>query len=151
MALEAERESPEESETPSTSAARSLPDQPESIGSLIRGISEDFSTLARKEVQLAKLELSEILKSKIRAAALAAAGIVIAALVLPLILLTFIEVLAVWLPRWASTLIVTLVAGVAAAVAFLMAKKFFDKKLVPEKTVQSLKEDVRWARNLRKP
>jgi uncharacterized membrane protein YqjE len=126
------------------------PDSAESIGSLIRGISEDFSTLARKEVQLAKAELSEILRSKIRAAALAGAGVVLGGLVLPLLLLFFIELLAVWLPRWAATLIVTLVAGVAAAVAFLMAKRFFDKKLVPEKTVQSLKEDVQWAKDLRK-
>jgi uncharacterized membrane protein YqjE len=122
----------------------------ESIGSLIRGISEDFSKLARKEVELAKAELSEILRSKIRAAALAGAGVVMAGLVLPLVILFFIELLAVWLPRWAAALIVTLVAGAAAAVAFLMAKRFFDKKFLPEKTVQSLKEDVRWAKDLRK-
>ena len=132
-------------------APEPVADRPgESIGGLIRGISEDFSKLARKEVELAKTELSEILQSKIRAAALAGAGVVLASLAIPLVLLFFIELLAVWLPRWAATLIVTLFAGAAAAVAFLMAKRFFDKKFLPEKTVQSLKEDVKWAKDLRK-
>jgi uncharacterized membrane protein YqjE len=153
MALEAEptpiapSSHPELPETPSR-----LPALPaaRTAGDLIRGITQDLSTIVSKEIELAKAEVSEILKSKMRAAAIGALGLILAGLMIPLLLLTLIEVLAIWLDRWAATLIVTLVVGAAAGLAFLVAKRFFDKKFVPEKTVQSLKEDVKWARDLRK-
>jgi uncharacterized membrane protein YqjE len=150
MALEAEP-APQEEPLPQQ-LPRSLPALPaaRSAGDLIKGITQDLSTLVTKQVELAKAEVSEILKSKIRALAMAGLGLILGGLMIPLLLLTFIEVLAIWLPRWAATLIVTVAVGAAAGIAFLVAKRYFDKKFVPEKTVKALKEDVQWARDLRK-
>jgi MFS family permease len=104
----------------------------------------------QKEIELAKLEFSEILKTKLRAAALIGIGVVLAAMLIPLLVLSLIEVIAIWLPRWASALIVTGSVAVFALAAFLLAKRFLDSKLMPEKTIQTLKEDVEWAKQLRK-
>ncbi|MGH2813474.1 MAG: phage holin family protein [Actinomycetota bacterium] len=122
----------------------------QSVGTLIKEISEDVSTLVQKEIELAKLEFSEILKTKLRAAALIGIGVVLAAMLIPLLVLSLIEVIAIWLPRWASALIVTGSVAVFALAAFLLAKRFLDSKLMPEKTIQTLKEDVEWAKQLRK-
>ena len=150
MALEAEP-APQEESLPQQLPSR-VPELPaaRSTGDLIKGITQDLSTLVTKQIELAKAEVSEILKIKIRAVAMAGLGLILGALMIPLFLLTFIEVIAIWLPRWAATLIVTVVVGLGAGIAFLIAKRYFEKKFVPEKTVKVLKEDVQWARDLRK-
>lgn len=143
MAADAE----EESEPALTAVS---PPANQSVGSLVSGITADFSTLFRKELELAKEEVSEILRSKLRAVAVGVAGLVLVALLMPMLLFTLVEVLAVWLPRWAASGIVTLVVILFAAVAFLLAKRWFGSKFLPEKTIQSIKEDVQWAKDLKK-
>ena len=121
-----------------------------SIGSLVAGITSDLSTLVRKEIELAKLEVSEILKEKLRGAALGVVGLILVALFLPLLLLFFIEVLAIWLERWAATGIVTLFVATASGIAFVVAARALKGKFIPEKTIKTIKEDVRWAKDLRR-
>ena len=128
----------------------SLVDGSASVGRLIKDITGDFTTLIQKEIELAKLEIGEILKEKLRGAALGAMGVALAAIVMPLLLLTIIEVLAIWLPRWAATAIVTGVVVALAVIAFLLAKRALAGKFVPEQTIHSIKEDVAWAKQLKK-
>lgn len=123
-------------------------------GELVKEIATDLSQLVRKEVDLARLELKEIVGDAVRALGLSGLALALAVLLLPLVVLTLIEVLAIWLPRWSATLIITGVIGSVAVTAFLIARRLFRKRagsgFVPEKTVQSIKEDVQWAKNLKK-
>ncbi|HVE76515.1 MAG TPA: phage holin family protein [Actinomycetota bacterium] len=119
-------------------------------GQLIVEITTDLSTLIRKEIELAKQEVGELVKTKVQAFGLIAVAAVVGLLFLPFILLTFLEILAIWLPRWSASLIITFSMLAMAGGLVLMAKKKLDRKLKPEKTINSLKEDVEWAKNLKK-
>jgi Putative Actinobacterial Holin-X, holin superfamily III len=60
-----------------------------------------------------------------------------------------ILVLALAMPAWASALIVTaLWAAVAGVLAFLGRERMNELgKPVPEKTIETVKEDVQWLKN----
>ncbi|HUF28530.1 MAG TPA: phage holin family protein [Gemmatimonadaceae bacterium] len=118
------------------------------VGALLRELAEGSATLVRKELALAKLELATAAKSIGRGTALVATGGVLAllgalALIAGLILLAGDQ----WLRDryWLAALIVTLIAGAAAA---LLARRgahlLSPKTLAPRQTVATLKEDKEW-------
>lgn len=121
-----------------------------SVGHIVKEIAEDLSSLFQKEIELAKGELAEIARSKGLGAALMLTALVIGILILPFALLSLIEVLTIWLPRWGSTLIVTGLMMILGVAAFLVARTQFRKKLLPKETLATLKEDIQWAKNLKK-
>ena len=120
------------------------------VGALIKDITTDVSTLVRKEIELAKAEVSQIVKQKLVAVGLFVIGGVVAVLILPFALLTLMEVLAIWLQRWAAALIVTLMMIAGGGLLFAIGAKKIKGKTLPEETIESIKEDVAWAKN-RKP
>ena len=114
---------------------------------LIRGIASDTGTLVKKEVELAKQEITEGVVTKAKAAgAFGAAG------VLALFALGFMGMAGAWalalvLPTWAGFLIVAGVFVLIAGVAALMGKRgMSNSSVAPEKTKQTVKEDVEWAK-----
>jgi len=131
---------------PRTDTEGDLRERP--IGEVARDLTKDLSLLVRQEIELAKAELGE----KGRTAgpglgmiggagvvALCAAGALTAFLVL---------VLAIFLPEWAAALIVALVLG---AVAYVLVKQGKERvedagKPIPEQTIETVKEDVEWAK-----
>lgn len=121
-----------------------------SLGGLIKEISVDMSSLVRKEVELAKREITELVRTKLLAAGLFLIAGVLGVLLVPFMLLSAIEVLAIWLPRWGASLIVTGSMVAIAVIAVLIAKKKFDARMKPEVSIRSLKEDVEWARHLKR-
>jgi hypothetical protein len=114
---------------------------------LIKAIAGDTATLVRKEVELARQEISEALVARaMAAAAFGAAGL------MGLYLLLFLAVagalaLAIVLPAWAAFLVVAgvflLLAGGAAAFAMFRIKR---PPMAPEETKRTVKEDVEWAK-----
>jgi len=125
-------------------------DSNHNVGALIKDITTDVSTLVRKEIELAKAEVSQIVKEKLVAVGLFVVGGVVAVLILPFALLTLMEVLAIWLQRWAAALIVTLMMIAGGGLLFVIGAKKIKGKTLPEETIGSIKEDVAWAKN-RKP
>ena len=119
----------------------------QSPGNLIKEIAADLSTLVRKEIELAKSELSEVVRSKLIALGVGVMVLVLAVLLIPFVLLTIIDVLDIWLPRWGASLSVTGFMIAAAAVGVFVAKAKFKGKILPEATIRSLKEDVEWVKN----
>jgi hypothetical protein len=116
-----------------------------SIGELFSRLTTDTSDLLRGELRLAKAEIRQELKSGAKGAgALGAAGF---AGFMALLLLSFAAAwgLAEVVARGIAFLVVGLVYAVVAAVLALMGKnKLAAFKPVPEQTVDTLKEDVRW-------
>jgi uncharacterized membrane protein YqjE len=122
-----------------------LRDRP--LGDIARQLMNDVSTLVRQEVELAKAEMAQKGRTAVPGlqllgaagfTALAATGALTAFLIL---------VLAIFLPDWASALIV---GGALAAAAFVLAKSGKERveemgKPIPEQTIESVKEDVEWA------
>jgi hypothetical protein len=126
------------------------PMRPErSLGDLFGELSNDLTGLFNAHLELAKTELRQEAKDAGRAAgSYAGAGI---AAMFALLLLSFA---AAWgldavMPTGFAFLIVGLVWTVAAAVLALVGRKSAESVGKPEDTIESLKEDVEWARQRR--
>ncbi len=122
----------------------------QTAGDLLAGIAQDISRLVRLEIELAKQEITELVKAKAVALGLGALGGFLAFFIVPFVLLTVFELLAVWIPRWASALFVTILIGAICGVIFLVARKKLEGEFYPTRTVASLKEDVSWIRRLKR-
>ena len=122
----------------------------QTAGDLLAGIAQDVSRLVRLEIELAKQEITELVKEKAIALGLGALGALLAFFIVPFLLLMIFELLAEWMPRWGSALVVTILIAAVCGVIFLVAKKKLEGEVVPKRTVASLKEDVRWAKLLKR-
>lgn len=120
----------------------------QSVGQLVGQVTSDLSTLMRQEFELAKAELTvEAKKAGKGAGAFGAAGFLgyLAAIFASLTLMFLLDL---FLPLWAAALIVTAVYGLIALVLFNKGKK--QMKTIdptPRQTVETLKEDVQWAKD----
>ena len=118
-------------------------------GELVKQLSEQTSTLVRQEIELAKVELSE--KSKavgVGAGILGGAGLV-GLLALGAFTACLILLLAKAMDAWLAALIVTGVYGAVAAILALTGRDRVREGTppAPEQTVESIKEDVQWAKS----
>lgn len=119
-------------------------DSERSLGTIIKELTADLSLLFRSEVALLKLEI------KHTAANLGGGiGMFVAAVFLALLGLAFLFVtvvlglVALGVPAWLSTLIVTLVLfGAAAFLAFMGRKKFAAVEFVPVASIENIKTDI---------
>lgn len=110
---------------------------------LISRLSEQTSRLVREEFKLARAEMTATAKQGGVGAGLLGAGGVLAAYGFAALIATAIIALALVLPAWAAALIVTAVLFIAAAIAALAGKKKVqDLSLAPERTIDSLQDDI---------
>jgi uncharacterized membrane protein YqjE len=117
-----------------------------SITALLEKLSSDVATLARQEVALARAELEEKMRSATTGAALlavaAAAGLAAGAVLVAALVL----VLALFMPAWLAAFIVAAVLLTIAAPAGLAGISRIRRAtpVKPERTIEWVKEDVRW-------
>jgi uncharacterized membrane protein YqjE len=111
------------------------------------GIVEDVRDLLKSEVQLAKAEAGENMGRMMKAAMWGGVAALAALLTLFWVAFTATYVLNIWLELWASALIVTGALALITALGALMARAAIKQfSAVPRRTVNSLKEDVAWAK-----
>ena len=125
------------------------PIEPErSTGQIIRDILQDIQEMIHGEIQLAKAELGEKAQRARKAGVLAGTGAVCALFCAGCLLASCIAALSLVMPVWLSAL-VSAVALAAAAAAMLASaqSRWRELKPVPERTVQTVKEEVAWAKN----
>jgi uncharacterized membrane protein YqjE len=118
-----------------------------SLGQIVSDVSNDFATLMKQEVELAKVELKqELTKAGKGAGMLGGAGLS-GWFVLLFLSLALVFLLDNWLPVEVAALLTALLWTVIAAVLAAIGRKKL-KEANPElpKTQQSLKEDAQWAR-----
>jgi len=119
----------------------------QSIGELLGRLSEQMSALVRQEVELAKVELREKGRRAGTGAGLIGAGGLFGLGAFAALTTTLILVLATFLDAWLAALIVTVAyAAGAAALAVSGKQKVQAISPVPEQTIETLKEDARWAK-----
>jgi hypothetical protein len=119
-----------------------------SLGELMGEISADLSTLMRQEVELAKAEVkAEVGKAAKGAGMLGGAGF---AGYMVMILGSFAIAYAIG-DRigfgWGAFIVTLVWLVIAAALAVLGRAQFTRVNATPELTVQTVKEDVQWARH----
>jgi uncharacterized membrane protein YqjE len=121
------------------------PDQ--SLGELLGRVSRDFSELVSTQVELAKVELQEEIAAAGRGAGILTGGAFCAYLAVLLLSFAAAWGLSEVLPEGVAFVIVGAVYAVAAAVLLPKGKdKLSRVRPVPERTAQSVREDVQWAR-----
>jgi uncharacterized membrane protein YqjE len=118
-----------------------------SFGELVGRLSSDLSDLLRSEMELARIEVKEEVVKAGRAAGMLGSGGLLAYLAL-----TMLAMAAAWglaevvEPGWAFLIVGVIVAGAAAVLIFAGRNRLREVDPVPQETVETLKEDARWAR-----
>jgi nitrate/nitrite transporter NarK len=118
------------------------------MGELFKQLSEDMSTLVRQELRLAQSEMTEKGKrAGIGAGIFGGAGL-LGAMVLGTLSACFVAALSKAMDVWLAALIVTVVYAAIAGVLALQGRERIQQATpaVPEQTVETMKEDVQWAK-----
>ncbi|MER7368241.1 phage holin family protein [Nonomuraea wenchangensis] len=126
------------------------PEEP-TIGQLVGEIGEDISKLFRQEVALAKAEIrQEATKAGKAAGLLGGAGFAASMTALLLTLAVMFGLGNVMDLGWAA-FIVAVIWAIAADVLYTTGRtRMREVEPKPEQTIETLKEDAQWARDLRK-
>jgi hypothetical protein len=121
------------------------PDEP--LADLLRTATSDLSTLFHQELELAKVEIKQDARQAGKIGGMFGAAAVTGHLALLFLSFALAWLLDQAMPRALAFLIVGVLYGIVAAVLFLRgrdeAKRFNPK---PEQTMETLKEDVQWAK-----
>jgi uncharacterized membrane protein YqjE len=120
-----------------------------STGELVKDLSNQVSLLARQEIELAKAEMAEKGRRAGLGLGLVAAAGVSALLALGTLTACVVLALDGAMPAWLAALIVALAWSVVAAVLASVGKQKTEQAgtPVPEQTVESVKEDIKWLKD----
>ena len=119
------------------------------IGDLVKQLANQTSTLVRQELDLAKAEMTQKAGVAGKGAGLLGGAAVVGLLAAGALTACLILALSEVIPSWLAALIVALVMAAVAGVLALQGRNRIRAATppVPEQTVETLKEDVRWAKN----
>ena len=118
-------------------------------GTIIKELTADVSMLFRSEIALLKLEIKEMVIKLGGGIGMFAGAVFLALFGLAFLFVTIVlGLVALGVPAWLSTLIVTLVLFAGAAVLVVMGrKKFAALEFVPSATIASIKTDIETIRD----
>ena len=119
-------------------------DTDRSIGTIVKELMENISSLFRSEIALLKWELKDTAAKLGGGAAPFAGALFVSLCGVAFLFVTIVLVLVrLGIPAWLSALIVTVVLFAAAGVlAMLGKKKFAAAEFVPKQSVEQIKTDI---------
>ncbi len=119
-------------------------DSERTLGTIIKELTEDITTLFRGEIALLKLEVKDTVAKLGGGIGLFAGALFISLFGLAFLFVTVLLVLVrLGVPAWLSALIVTVVLLATAAVMAVMGKKKFAAvQFVPSKSIESIRTDI---------
>lgn len=119
-----------------------------SIGDLLKRLSQETSELVRQELALARAEATEKGKQAGKGAGMLGGAGVAGLLALGTLTATVVLLLNHAMTDWLAALIVTVVWAAIGGVLALRGRDELKEAAppVPEQTVETVKEDVRWAK-----
>ena len=118
-----------------------------SLSDVFQDIIRNVQEIVRSEVRLAKTEIREEAARAKSPTLLLGAGVVTAIFAMLFLLLMIVYALALVMPSWAAALIVgTVLAVVASVVLMAGMKRFKQIHPTPERTVETIKENVEWVK-----
>jgi hypothetical protein len=123
-----------------------LRDRP--VGELLKQLSEETTTLVRQELELAKAEMAEKGKQAGLGAGMFGGAGVAGLLALVALSGALVAALDTAMPTWLAALIVGLLWAAGAGVLALRGRQKVQRATppAPQETVDSVKEDVEWAK-----
>jgi len=115
---------------------------------LVKDLSRDVSDLVRQEIELARAEMMEKGKRAGVGAGMFGGAALLGAAAVGGSMATIIIVLDLWMPLWLAALITTALYAAVAAVLALRGRDELKEtgSPIPEKTRESVKEDIQWAK-----
>ncbi len=121
-----------------------MTDSDRTIGTIVKELMENISTLLRSEFALLKWELKDTATKLGSGAAMFAGAAFVALFGLGFLFVTILLVLVrLGVPAWVSALIVTVVLFAAAGVlAIIGKKKFAAAEFVPRESVEQIRSDI---------
>jgi uncharacterized membrane protein YqjE len=122
-----------------------------SLSDVLQDIIRNVQEIVRSEVRLAKTEIREEAAKARSSMLLLAAGAVTAIFASVFLLLMIVYALTLVMPGWAAALIVgTILAVVASVMLTAGVRRFKQIHPTPERTIETIKENVEWAKQLTK-
>ncbi len=119
-----------------------------SAGQLMKEVTEDLSNLFRKEVELAKQELSDSVAEKAKGAVVIVIAAVFGFFALIFLLLAVRDGIDSFWPAWAADLLTALLLLVLGGLAATIARKKLSTPIQADLTKKTIKEDVELAKTL---
>jgi len=117
------------------------------LGDLFTSLTSDLTTLVRKEIDLARTETMEKVTGVTRNVVMMAAGGLVAYAGLIALIMAAIFLLNQSLSLWVSALIVGILVIIIGAILLAVGRSSLNNMtVVPEKTVETLKENTEWAK-----
>jgi uncharacterized membrane protein YqjE len=117
-----------------------------SIADVLQDIVGNVQEIVRSELRLAKSELRDQLVKVKAAAPLLLIGIGAALLAAFFLAWTAFYALALVIPMWAAALVVAVALGLMGIIAMTMGLGALSRVRPPEQTINSVKENVQWAK-----
>jgi len=120
------------------------------FGELVASASRDLSGLLHAEIELAKAELRADVKAALRGIAMFVVAAVLGVFLLVMLLIAFAEgLVAAGLVRWGAYLVVAGVLLLLAGLIGLIGLASVKKVKPPQRTIETTRETVAWARKPR--
>jgi uncharacterized membrane protein YqjE len=122
----------------------SATDSERSLGTIIKDLTADLSNLFRSEIALFKLEIKEAVAKLGTGGAMLGAAVFLGLFGLAFLFVTItLGLVALGVPAWLSSLIVTIVLLVTAGVLAMMGKKkLAGVNFVPSESIDHIKGDI---------
>jgi len=118
-----------------------------SIGSLFTDLTDDMGRLVRQELELARIETMQKVSTAMRSVVMMVAGGLVVYAGFIVVLIAVAILLGQLMPYWASSLLVGAVILLIGAILLNSGRNSLTNlTVVPEKTVESIKDDARWAK-----
>ena len=119
-----------------------------SLGELLKQLSEQTTRLVHQELELAKAELQQKGKEAGAGAGMFGGAGALGLAALGALTACFILALNAIMPAWLAALLVAVVYGIVAFVLVKQGQARMKRAVppVPEQTIETVKEDVEWAK-----
>jgi len=122
-------------------------DSEPTLGDLFTSLTSDLTTLVRKEIELARTETMEKVSGVTRSVVMMVAGGLVAYAGLIALIMAAIFLLNRAMSLWLSALIVGIVVIIVGAILLSIGKSSLNNMtVVPEKTVETMKDNTEWAK-----
>ena len=118
-----------------------------SVADVLHDVVRNLQDIVRSEVRLAKAEIRQEAAQAVSAGAWLAASAVAAVSAWMCLVWTAVYGLAIYMSMWAATLVVAVVmAAMAAGLLLTGLRKLRRIPSIPERTFETLKENLEWLR-----
>ncbi|MGB2668316.1 MAG: phage holin family protein [Candidatus Acidiferrum sp.] len=123
------------------------PQTQRSVSDVLQDIVGNLQQIIRNEFRLAQVEIKEKAAHAKQPATILASGVVIGLYGFGFLLLALVYALSLVIAPWLAALLVGVVLAIAAAILVASGRNALKQvDPVPEKTVQTVKENVQWAK-----